>query len=136
MEENILTMPRCKFCGKTMIAERKLLTESEAEEYAVMHCNCKMAEDYRLKVKKEEEKEKDKEKIRDAVAGIAEYCKKKMYVFEAEELLVSAGEAVLNGIVENISVNVFNVKVTISMSAKGVLKIKRSYKESAVMEVL
>lgn len=59
-----------------------------------------------------------------------------MYVFEAEELLVSAGEAVLNGIVENISVNVFNVKVTISMSAKGVLKIKRSYKESAVMEVL
>ena len=51
-------------------------------------------------------------------------------------MLVSAGEAVLNGIVENISVNVFNVKVTISMSAKGVLKIKRSYKESAVMEVL
>ena len=62
MEENILTMPRCKFCGKTMIADKKLLTESDAEEYAVMHCNCEMAEDYRLKVKKEEEKEKDKKR--------------------------------------------------------------------------
>lgn len=64
--------------------------------------------------------------------------RKKLYVFDpdAEALLIAAGEAVLNGKIENIAVNVFGVKITISLSAKGKLKFKRSYKESAVVEVM
>ena len=102
MKEEYL-LPRCKFCGKQMIA-----------------------------------KEENKKKIRDAVSDFAQYCEKKLYVFDpdAETLLNSAGEAVLNGKIETIAVNVFGVKITISLSAKGKLKFKRSYKESAVVEVM
>ncbi len=137
MKEEYL-LPRCKFCGKQMIADTVLQSDKEAEEYAVMHCDCEMARDYQEQIKKEKEKEENKKKIRDAVSDFAQYCEKKLYVFDpdAETLLISAGEAVLNGKIETIAVNVFGVKITISLSAKGKLKFKRSYKESAVVEVM
>lgn len=133
-----LLIPRCKFCGKQMIAEQKLKTLEDAEHYAAMHCDCEMARDYQEQVKKDKEKEENKKKIRDAVSDFAQYCEKKLYIFDpdAETLLIAAGEAVLNGKIENIAVNVFGVKITISLSAKGKLKFKRSYKESAVVEVM
>lgn len=137
MKEEYL-LPRCKFCGKQMIADKTLQSEEEAEEYAIMHCDCEMACQYQAQVKKEQEKEKNKKKIKEAVGNLAEYCKKKLYVFDsdAEALLVAAGEAVLDGKIESITAGIYGVKITISMSAKGKLRFKRSYKESVVEEVL
>lgn len=137
MKEEYL-LPRCKFCGKQMIADMALQSEAEAEEYAVMHCDCELAREYQEQVKKEQAREKDKKKIKDAVGNFAEYCKKKLYVFDsdAEALLVVAGEAVLDGKIESITAGIYGIKITISMSAKGKLKFKRSYKESAVEEVM
>lgn len=136
--ENDLYIPRCQFCGKSIIADKKLNSYEEAVHYAKMNCDCEMARDYQEQVKKEQEKEANKKKIRDAVGDFAKYCEKKLYAFDsdAETLLIAAGEAVLNGKIETISVNVFGVKITISLSAKGKLKFKRSYKESAVVEVM
>lgn len=51
MKEEYL-LPRCKFCGKQMIADTTLQSDKEAEEYAVMHCDCELARDYQEQVKK------------------------------------------------------------------------------------
>lgn len=137
MKEEYL-LPICKFCGKQMIADTVLQSDKDAEEYAVMHCDCEMAREYQEQVKKEQEREKNKKKIKEAISDFAEYCKKKLYVFDpdTEAFLVAASEAVLNGKVESITAGMYGAKITISMSAKGKLRFKRSYKESAVVEVL
>lgn len=75
MKEEYL-LPRCKFCGKQMIADTTLQSDKEAEEYAVMHCDCELARDYQEQVKKEREKEENKKKIRDAVSDFAQYCER------------------------------------------------------------
>ena len=133
-----LLLPRCKFCGKQMIAEQKLKTLEDADHYAAMHCDCEMAKEYQEQVKKEKEQETNRKKIREAGNDFAVYCKKKLYMFdeETEDLLICAGEFVLNGKIESIAVDIYGVKISIKMSAKGKLKFKRIYKESAVMEVM
>lgn len=137
MKEEYL-LPICKFCGKQMIADTVLQSDKDAEEYAVMHCDCEMAREYQEQIKKEQEREKNKKKIKEAISDFAEYCKKKLYAFDpdTEAFLVAASEAVLNGKVESITAGMYGAKITISMSAKGKLRFKRSYKESAVVEVL
>ena len=61
-----------------------------------------------------------------------------MKVFEEElkNFLFVAGEAVLDGKIENVAVGIYSVKISISRNSKGNLKFKRNYKESGAIDVL
>lgn len=136
-DENIL-FPSCRFCGRQQIAEQKFESGQEASEWATMHCECDEAKKYQQAKQKEEKRNKNREKIREAVEEVAQYCQSKLKVFEEElkNFLFVAGEAVLDGKIENVAVGIYSVKISISRNSKGNLKFKRNYKESGAIDVL
>lgn len=128
----------CKFCGQAFYTPSdEEMTQQELERYALMHCKCADAQDYRLK---QEHIRKAKEQL----AEVFSYDLLNLPSNEGEEIRHGDIRKKLEGFLEyiegfevlNLAISVSGFgKITLSACADGSIKIKRVVSNSIERKV-
>lgn len=136
-KENALYHPTCRFCGSMELAEGEYDSQEQADEAAMLRCDCKNAREYRDTLKQKKEREENIIKLRQRLDDFSDYCEGRGVDFSGElyNTVFNAGTAVLDSIVQTVTFKFSRIKVTISTNSKDALVIAFTYSDSEKVEV-
>ena len=129
--------PTCRFCGAQTLPLANYPTQAAADEAATITCQCTKAREYQQELERNQERENNIKKLNDRIDDFATYCERREVKLtdELHHILVSAGIAVLDGIIGSVAFKLYRLKVNISTNNKGNIVIGFTYSDGAKVEV-
>ena len=120
---DIIKTAQCRFCGQTVQIETdKELTQPQAEEQAIMTCNCTEAVEY------QKEKQRKEKAMMNVSAFFGENAAPDKRCGEGiVNILKAAVEEIYTGGLAKVTLNLRGgVKASISQNAKGEINVERT----------
>lgn len=140
-----LQIGACRYCGQIMnIQLLGIVTKTEADDYASMHCSCDDSKRFRDTEQTKERRRKEREQtLHRAKEEIENLCGEevqkiglKPIIEEIKQMMPYAAEMIYDDKMKDITFGVSpTVKVKITKSAKGIIEIKRSNTSTLKREV-
>lgn len=130
-------MASCRYCGQACLPDKDYSTQTEADEYATLRCDCTEAKRYQAEEKRKAERQKNIENIKNSIEGFDGYCTHRNAALsdEIKTALFSNAILVLDGLIESSSIKFDRVNAKINQNQKGNVVLSFSYSDSAKMEV-
>ena len=129
--------PTCPFCGSRQLPARTYSSQEEADEEAALSCNCTEALAYQYKVEKEKMRQESIEQLTEGIDSFYEYCEARNVKLDGtlRDTLIQLGICVIDGIMKSAKVDLSNIKISITVNAKGVIVVKFTYSDGSVVHV-
>lgn len=129
--------PSCRFCGAQTLPFANYPTQAAADEAATITCQCTKAKEYQQELERKKERENNINKLNERIDDFATYCENRGVELtdELHHIFVSAGIAVLDGIIGSATFKLYKLKVNISTNSKSNIVIGFTYSDGAKVEV-